>query len=470
MSIPFDPTDGLHVSSWPTRGKLWSRSKPAKRAILRQGRDAFPVLVYLAATIEIQRYWRGVLLRRRVLKHFLHGGFVRLWKRDEAVLADAYRLVPKPSERELSNLASMIQSRWRTTLLRQEFRRWSSYDTWPIYYVAAATIQRLWADYCYVKKKKAMRHRSKRMYASREDAMAGRIQLAWRGFVNRQVFSFYKRLVHYREGSDALRMLRSINASEAFLMDPAAGLHVRFRLGGATFPPVILYKIYTHRPVADIGAFAPKDYTKAPARLRAVDVHNAIDLKRTANGLPQQAPKTDDRATWYRRVENNEWRAVSEDVFYGPNATASMPDDVRSIWEQRVAPYLVPMAKARGGGHEQPGARATWRNRPRAPKFHALASKRREAKAQQAKETKRRWLVELYSAEQERHARSGDRDSVRAEAATLFGTLTDAEVDGETQRLMEWTEHLDFDSYYDSWLRAATTAPTDAIVTVGSPL
>jgi hypothetical protein len=44
-------------------------------------------------------------------------------------------------------------------------------------------------------------------------------------------------------------MLRCINAREAALVDAAAGLHVRFRLGGSSFPPLVFYKIFTHRPV-----------------------------------------------------------------------------------------------------------------------------------------------------------------------------------------------------------------------------
>ncbi len=42
-------------------------------------------------------------------------------------------------------------------------------------------------------------------------------------------------------------MMRAINPREAELMDPAAGTHVRFRLGGAFFPPLVFYKIFTHR-------------------------------------------------------------------------------------------------------------------------------------------------------------------------------------------------------------------------------
>jgi hypothetical protein len=468
--LPFDPDDCLHTSSYPCRGRLWAFSKPRQRALLRRGRDRCPVLVYILAAVQVQRYWRGVLLRRRVLQHYLHGGFTRRWRRDEAILRDAYRLVPRAHERELSALVTAVQARWRTTLLRHEFLRWSAYDSWPIYYVAAATIQRAWVDFRYVTKQRAHRYRSRRMYASREHAMAGRIQLAWRGYVNRQIFAFYKHLVQYREGSDALLMLRSINASEAFLMDPAAGLHVRFRLGGAAFPPIVLYKVFTHRSVADIGAFAPKDYVGAPPRRTAKEANNASDLRRTANGLRQLPAKPKDRSGWYQRVENNDWRAVSEAVFTGPNAAANLPDDVKTVWEQRYARYLD-FGQQRKQQRASPAASAaivSWRQRPAPKKFYALAATRRQKREERAKETKRRWLVELYSAEQEQQSRQ-PRESIREDAMALFATLGDEEVEEETKRLAEWTEHLDYDSYYDSWLRAATTAPTDAIVTVGSP-
>ena len=102
-------------------------------------------------------------------------------------------------------------------------------------------------------------------------------------------------------------------------------------------------------------------------------------------------------------------------------------------------------------------------------KFHATAVRRREARATKTKETKRRWLVELYSVEQEQHARS-DRDAIRRDAQALFNTLSDAEVDEETARLMEWTDHLDYESYYATWQAIATTAPTDAHAFASSTL
>ena len=41
------------------------------------------------------------------------------------------------------------------------------------------------------------------------------------------------------------------------------------------FPPNIYYKIFTHRPVQDMCANSPKDYTAASVKLRmGRDIHN----------------------------------------------------------------------------------------------------------------------------------------------------------------------------------------------------
>jgi hypothetical protein len=53
----------------------------------------------------------------------------------------------------------------------------------------------------------------------------------------------------HSEGCDPRQVLRCISAREAQLVEPAAGLHVRLRLAGAGFPPVLVYKLFTHRPV-----------------------------------------------------------------------------------------------------------------------------------------------------------------------------------------------------------------------------
>ena len=102
---------------------------------------------------------------------------------------------------------------------------------------------------------------------------AGRLQRAWRRYTNVRIFCYYRDLIRFRNVGDPALLLKCINPKEASLIEPAAGIHVRFRLGGEIFPPNIYYKIYTHKPLCDVGAFAPRDYTsfKQPD---AEDVNN----------------------------------------------------------------------------------------------------------------------------------------------------------------------------------------------------
>ena len=67
--------------------------------------------------------------------------------------------------------------------------------------------------------------------------MAARLQRAWRSFTNRQIFRYFRDMILFHEQGDAAQLLKSINPREARLMDIAVGIHVRFRLGGVTFPP-----------------------------------------------------------------------------------------------------------------------------------------------------------------------------------------------------------------------------------------
>ena len=57
-----------------------------------------------------------------------------------------------------------------------------------------------------------------------------------------------------------MQLLKSINPAEAGLLDAASRCHIRFRLGGERFPPLIYYKIFAHGGIVDINAFAPRDY------------------------------------------------------------------------------------------------------------------------------------------------------------------------------------------------------------------
>lgn len=77
--------------------------------------------------------------------------------------------------------------------------------------------------------------------------------------------------------------MRTINPTEARYIDAAAGVRIRFRLAGERFPPTIYYKIFTNRPIQDLGANAPRDYTRPYLRLKT-----AIDSNNNLNRFPQQ--------------------------------------------------------------------------------------------------------------------------------------------------------------------------------------
>jgi hypothetical protein len=92
-----------------------------------------------------------------------------------------------------------------------------------------------------------------------------------------QVFRFYRDLIQFHNNGDPQLLMRVINPKEAKYVDAAAGLRIRFRLAGERFPPTIFYKIFTNRPIQDLGANAPRDYTRPYLKLKsATDANNKL--------------------------------------------------------------------------------------------------------------------------------------------------------------------------------------------------
>eukprot|EP00755_Sulcionema_specki_P002353 Sspe_Gene.118481::Locus_112104_Transcript_1_1_Confidence_1.000_Length_1356::g.118481::m.118481 len=413
MQIVLD--DEVHVSSWPWKSVLWRKTRVQRRATM-QLQDAFPICAYLLATVELQRFWRGILLRRRVLAKYLHRNFRREWRKQEAQTMEEYRALPRPVDDQFLPCLKRLQARIRCCLMRREYVRWMAYEKYPIYFIAAVSIQRTWHDYRYKKYKIRSAVRTRLMYLSREDACAARIQGAWKRFIQRQIFQFYVDLIKFRERGDPQLMLKCINPREASLMDAASGVHVRFRLGGGTFPPTIFYKIFAHSPIADIGAFAPKDYTTARKKLPPSVVHNKVPVP------------MDDRSRWYQRVDNNEWRPICDKILQ--NAEAIVAD--------REAPYTI----------------------PKTVKWHYSKLKRKEEAVKDLKRKRRQWLMELYTQEQEAQGLA-TKEKIQEDANKLFATMTDDELEEEVERLVQWTRDLDFKEYRNDWLVTATTAGSD---------
>ena len=79
---------------------------------------------------------------------------------------------------------------------------------------------------------------------------ARKILKMWQSFRDRRVFAYLRHAVCRAEVSLTHQVLRKIAPIEAFILrDPTLHARLRFRFGGSSFPPVILYKIFVNANV-----------------------------------------------------------------------------------------------------------------------------------------------------------------------------------------------------------------------------
>eukprot|EP00073_Rattus_norvegicus_P026351 XP_006243138.1 PREDICTED: uncharacterized protein C11orf65 homolog isoform X1 [Rattus norvegicus] len=246
---------------------------------------------------------------------------------------------------------------------------------------------------------------------SKQEMAARIIQKAWKTFLNVSVFQHFKSLIDLRRQGEPRQIVKYINPKEAELLDAAAGVQVRFRLGGVKFPPEIYYKIFTHRHIEDLCANSPRDYTKLPARYAS---HNKDD-----------PPQVEDNSGWYRRIENNGWRPVSN-RFWMPTENEVLESTKES-------------------------------------EFHFSKLKRKQDLEKKRKIKKIEWMRQMYylgSLE----AKVTDRETlVLIHKATkgLIKSIEDGGVDSvmewEVDEVLNWTNTLNFDDYIASWRETATS-------------
>eukprot|EP01137_Pigoraptor_chileana_P003176 Opistho-2@43004 len=279
--------------------------------------------------------------------------------------------------------------------------------------VAALVIERAWIRHC------------RRFKAPSRDNAVRIIQRAWRRSVLRHLFRCYRDLVTFRERGDPAVLLRCINPREAQLLDAASGAHVRFRLGGLTFPPTIYYKIFTHHTVVDLCANSPRDYCSNS---------NKLELPKTRHNRTTKVSKSgakDSSARWYKRIENNGWRPVS----YGLMA-------------------------------EQSELLDCLRQKEQAREFHPVKLVRKKDAERRKKQRRIEWMQKLYLRDQQLDGT--ERTSQSKGSGDDFD-------DAEADELVQWTTGLSFDDYADNWaavgVTAMDTAPRSRTVdaSVGDP-
>lgn len=270
---------------------------------------------------------------------------------------------------------------------------------------------------------------------------ARKIWRFWIYFRNRRLYNYLKGLINFCNAGDPYVLLRSINPAESGLIDPAAGLLLRFRLGGYRFPPQIYYKIYTKAPVCDIGSFAPKNYTRSiPIPEQKIEgyknkpcettirvggsLYHAFISARTTQEIEKIG--TDD---WYRRYENNGWRTIENDILDPHN-----PITVDS-------------------------------NR-RKKDFHYNPVVRRQNKQQLLKERKRKWYKTMYEqgmmkseSKQQEQKEDTRKSNINSSTSKDLPEINFDDPNWEEQcnDLLEWCNGLDYDEYVNQWTKIATT-------------
>ncbi|XP_049745332.1 protein MFI [Elephas maximus indicus] len=248
-------------------------------------------------------------------------------------------------------------------------------------------------------------------FFKKQDAAARVIQQAWKRFLDVAVYKHFKSVINIRRQGEPHQIVRYINPKEANLLDAAAGVIVRFRLGGVKFPPNIYYKIFTHRHIEDLCANSPRDYTKL--------------LPKHTSHVKSDTLQKDDNSGWYRRIENNGWRPVS-DRFWMPAENVMLGDSKES-------------------------------------EFHFSKLKRRKDLEKKRKIRKIEWMRQMY------YTGRLEAKSTNYETIGLIHTATkgliraiedggiDSVMDWEVDEVLHWTNTLNFDEYIANWKEIATS-------------
>eukprot|EP00795_Rhopilema_esculentum_P017516 gene17516-9139_t len=410
-------------------------SKKERWEIISKGEDTTKRTA--AAAVEIQRIWKGYKTRSAVF------GITHSRASAKSTLGDS-------SDCQISQLSSKttIQSQSAVLSQKSSSRLNSSYSIHkgaalsnsniplPFKEFCATVIQKWWRDklkkkgreqLLSVEKKQEdssrqssfdenfVRNSSVRIEYGKssseakltEDAAVSIIQRGWRRHVDMQVYRYYKDLISFKSIGDPRIMLKCINPRESDLLDSAAGGHVRFRLGGENFPPNIYYKIFTNRSIADIGAFAPRDYTKSQLKkLPMKYVHNKSDLVKDNSNV--------DEGDWYQRWENNGWRLVSDKM-------------IKHLYQDPI----------------------TFSTSHKKTKFHHSKLIRKEDVERKRKQKKIEWMRKMY---RDGAAKEGDSNVKSLVESTAKGIIHASEggfdlsiEDWEVDELLEWTNGLNFD-------------------------
>ncbi|XP_040597271.1 putative uncharacterized protein CXorf58 [Mesocricetus auratus] len=109
--------------------------------------------------------------------------------------------------------------------------------------------------------------RAAKIKARKEEISATKIQKAWFTYVDKTLFKLLKHTVCAAEYCVAHELLKKVSPIEAALVkDPSMKCKVRFRFGGETFPPFIVFKIFFKNDGHGYKYFSGKDLLKPSSK------------------------------------------------------------------------------------------------------------------------------------------------------------------------------------------------------------
>ncbi|XP_073439190.1 protein MFI isoform X2 [Dendrobates tinctorius] len=235
------------------------------------------------------------------------------------------------------------------------------------------------------------------VHTMEEDRAARVIQKAFRRILDTNVFKYITNLLSFKAQGDPRLLLKCINPGET------------------RFPPNIYYKLFTHRPIVDMCANSPKDYTKQSVKqLLPEQIHNhGVILEQDHSG-------------WYARVENNGWRLLTLRLANGL-------DDVTLADNKRRIPFS-----------------------------HSKLRRKQEVLEKQ-KKRKIEWMRKMYY-EGSLHAQTTEPNTAVLVQRATEGVIKSVEqygaqavLDWEVDELLNWTNALNYDEYISGWKAIGTS-------------
>lgn len=134
---------------------------------------------------------------------------------------------------------------------------------------------------------------------------AKKIQKYWKCYMFRKTFSNITNLINKYSKMDPGLVLRTVNPREASLLDSGSGTHVKFKLTGTVFPPIIVYKIFSYRPVVNVNSLPSINVSySSPKR--------ANDLVTMETDQPTKSKSTTQISVYKKPSNVNDWRPYQE--------------------------------------------------------------------------------------------------------------------------------------------------------------